>query len=166
MVHLPISSFLLSLQALPSSTFLSLPSFYLSHSFSGESNPLMLQKKKRYLIMFFISLWFCVFIAILGHTWLVGLQLNTPARTQGILYFWYDFTPPSVPLRPLCYKYLLWSGPAHSDPTTHCLSGFNTQCLPCELMFRSFARLDTLGGQGPYCDYFLLSIYAQCVTLL
>lgn len=124
----------------------------LSHSFSEESNPHNVFYKFRILCPI-------VFIAILGRTWLVGLQLITPARVQGILYFWYDLTPPSVPLRPLCYKYLLWSGPAYSDPTTLCLSGFNTQCLPCELTFRSFARLDTLGEQGLYCDFFLCSVF-------
>lgn len=103
-----------------------------------------------------ISCW-VVFPAILGREWLAcGPPTGYTWGVQDILFSWDAPHSPTCPLRPLCHKYLLWSGPVHSDPTTHCLSRSNTHCLPCELMFRSFPRLDALGGQGPYCDLFFV----------
>lgn len=90
--------------------------------------------------------------------WVAGLWASNWIHLRGSRHFVFLGCPhsPTCPLRPLCHKYLLWSGPVHSDPTTHCLSRSNTHCLPCELMFRSFPRLDALGGQGPYCDLFFV----------
>lgn len=168
MDHLPASSFpsyspsklgcLLLFCLCLASTFLIL----------SQGNP-TLWHYKNIISQCFLYVYDFVFGCIHNQLWshvACGLPTRYTCKVQGILYFWYDLTPPSAPLRLLCYKYLLWSGTAHSDPTTHCLSGFNTQCLPCELMCRSFARLDTLGDKAHTVTYFLLSNYAQCVTLL